>query len=228
MNKLYALLLFVAMALNGCTTTRQWDSTAAKWLLPVNITAAYFGSVALHEGGHAISALALGASDVNVYVLPKEDRDGNPHLGLTTYYGKFSDRDHTIIRTMGPTAQFLGHVGSRELLKSTYLPRIVQPTVAWFGLFNQIGYYYHVVNGLFGNRKTDLGNEERWISVVMFGGGLLYEIYDFFLADKPEKKFMVLFGEDFYEPKPKKKEYSFRILSAPQRGGGFLGIEVRF
>jgi len=128
---------------------------------------------------------------------------------------------------MGPMAQFLGHVASRELLKTTYMPRIIQPTIAWFGLFNQIGYYYHTVQGLFRNKKTDLGNEEIWVSAVMLGGGLLYEIYDFYLAEKPERKFQVLFGEYFYEPEP--KEISrFRVLSYPQRGGGFLGVEYRF
>jgi hypothetical protein len=227
MNKLYTLILLAAVTLSGCTTTRQFDSNAAKWLLPVNIAAAYFGSVALHEGGHAITAKSFGASDIDVYVLPKKDSNGNQHLGLTTYYGEFSDTEYAAISALGPAAQFLGHVGSRELLKTTYVPRIIQPTIAWFGLFNQVGYYYHVVNGLFRNKKTDLGKEDVWISWVMLGGGLVYEIYDFFLADKPEEKFKVLFGEHFYEPEPK-KDYAFRLLSGPTHGGGFLAVEVRF
>jgi len=78
---------------SGCATSRQWDSTASKWLLPVNIAAAYFGSVALHEGGHAITAEAFGATDVDVYVLPRKDRNGNQHLGLTTYKGERLRRD---------------------------------------------------------------------------------------------------------------------------------------
>jgi hypothetical protein len=227
MNKLYSLLLLAAVTFSGCATSRQFDSTAAKWLLPVNIAAAYFGSVALHEGGHAITANAFGASDIDVYVIPKKDSDGNQHLGLTTYYGEFSDIEHTTISALGPSAQFLGYVGAREVLKTTYVPRIIQPTIAWFGVFNQVGYYYHVVNGLFRNKKTDLGKEEAWISWIMLGGGLLYEFYDFFLVDKPEKKFQVLFGEYFYEPKPK-NDYAFKILSGPARGGGFFAIEVRF
>lgn len=222
MNKFLAAILLCFLSA-GCSSTGAWESTAAKWLIPVNATAAYFGSVALHEAGHAIPADALGADYVKIDYLPTRDQEGQMHLALTTYSGEFTDREHTIINTMGPTAQFVGYVGSRELLKTCTLPRIIQPTLGFFAVFNQIGYYYHVISGLARRDSTDLGKERAWISGVMLGGGLLYELYDFFLDDDPLKKYGVLFGEAWYDgKKPDKRR--FRFIAEPRRGGGFLGI----
>ena len=231
LNSLRLILVTLLLLLSsGCSTTRAWDSTASKWLIPVNVTAAYFGSVALHEAGHAFPAMALGADDVNVYVLPKTDREGNRHLGLTTYkapYGKLSDTDHTIISAMGPTAQYVGHLGTRALLRSRRMPRLIQPTLAWFGLFNQIGYYFHAANGLFRNKATDLGKHDAWISAVMLAGAATIDIIDMLSDDKPENKLLVLFGEYFYEPRPK-EHARLRLISAPQRGGAFLGVRLEW
>jgi len=225
--KISALLLSILLLTSGCATSRSWDSTFSKILIPVNATIGYFGSVALHEGGHAITADTLGARHIKVSILPTKDRNGNFHLGLTSIEHRFSDTELSLFGVMGPTAQFLGYVGSRELLKSDKIPRLLQPTIAWFGLMNQIGFYYHTVNGLIRNKKKDLGKEDLWISGVMLGAGILYEIYDFFLAEKPIKKFQVLFGEDFYEPEP--KEYSrFKVVSRPLPGGGLFGISCDF
>ena len=225
MNRFIATLLCFFVA--GCSSTGRWESTAAKWLIPVNATAAYFGSVALHEGGHAISAELLGADSVKIDYLPARDQEGQLHLALTTYSGEFSDSEHTIIGTMGPTAQFVGYVGSRELLKTCTLPRIIQPTFGFFAIFNQIGFYYHTINGLARNDRADLGKERAWISGVMLGGGLLYELYDFFLDDDPLKKYQVLFGEAWYDGE-KPKKHRFRFIAEPRRGGGFLGIGGSF
>lgn len=225
MNK--AVLLIIGLFIAGCATTREQDATIAKWMLPINVGAAYFGSVGLHEGGHALTAMGLGADEVDVYVLPTKDREGNQHLGLTTYtsrIGKFSDRDFTLVNTMGPTAQFLGHVGARELLKTERVPRLLQPTIGWFGLFNQIGFYFHVINGLARNDKTDLGKEDIWVSAAMLCGGLTYDIYDLLSDDKVENRVLVLFGEHFYEPKDKGPKISF--MMQPRRGGGFFAIRA--
>lgn len=199
-------------------------------MIPVNAVGAYFGSVGLHEAGHALTASALGANDINVYVLPRQDENGHRHLALTTYrsrIGKLSDLDFTLINTMGPTAQFVGHVGTRELLKSRLVPRSLQPSLAWFGLFNQIGFYAHTVYGIARLDGTDLSKEDIWISLVMLGGGLAYDIYDFATEDKLENRFKVLFGEYYYEPEPEPAK--LRVISRPAPGGGgFFGLEFRF
>lgn len=228
MRRLIVLLLLCLLG-SGCATTRAQDAEIAKWMIPVNVVGAYFGSVGLHEGGHAITASALGASDVNVYMLPRTDRDGHRHLALTTYrsrVGELSPLDFTLINTMGPAAQFVGHVGMRELLKTRRVPRLLQPTLAWFGLFNQIGFYAHTIYGIARLEGTDLSKEDVWISLVMLGGGLAYDIYDFVTEDKPENRFKVLFGEYFYEPEPEPAK--LRVISSPARGGGFFGLELRF
>jgi len=232
MKKLYSLLLLLVLSASGCTSlnnsTREWDSDAAKWMIPVNATAAYFASVSLHEFGHAGSALALGAERVTVDVLPARDSNGVLYLGLTTatFENEFSETERTIFTTMGPTAQFTGHIGSRLLLRSGMIPRIAQPTVAWFQLFNQIGFYYHVLNGLARNDRTDLGKSETWISVVMLAG-LTFDIIDFFTEDKPENRFLVLFGDHYYEDTPDETA-RLQLMTAPQPGGGFLGLRFNF
>jgi len=221
------VILACLFTLGGCRSAQGWESTAAKWLIPVNATAAYFGSVALHEGGHAISAELLGAESTKIDYLPTRDDEGNMHLALTTYYGDFNRKEISIVNTMGPTAQFVGYVGARELLKTNALPRIIQPTIGFFAVFNQIGYYYHCLNGLVRRKETDLGKEEAWVSGVMLGGGLLYELYDFFLADKPLKKYQVLFGEAWYEDEPE-EHARLRLIAEPRHGGAFLGIGGEF
>ena len=222
------LLLATLLLLSGCSGLPKTDADIAKWLVPVNVTAAYFGSVGLHEGGHAIPALALGAEDVVVDVLPTRDQEGNFHLGLTSYrsrIGKLSDTDFTIINTMGPTAQFVGHVASRELLLTHRMPRLIQPTLSWFSLFNQIGFYFHAINGLARNDRTDLGKEQAWISGVMLLGGITYDLIDLFGRDsKPENRILNLFGEYFYEPENKGPRLSF--MTQPRRGGGFMAIRL--
>jgi len=226
LSRFFVLILSLSL-MTGCSTTREWDSNASKWLVPVNAAAAYFGSVALHEGGHATSAWGLGADDVDVDILPTRDREGTFHLGLTTYrsrVGELSEFDHTLISAMGTTAQFFGHVSSRALLRSRRLPRIIQPTIAWFGLFNQVGYYFHVINGLARNKRTDLGKHDVWISGVMLFGGLTVDLIDLWTEDKIENRFLVLFGEYFYEPEYR-EHARLRLISQPRHGGGFLGIQ---
>lgn len=196
-------------------------------MIPVNAGLAYFGTIGLHEGGHAITALALGADDVSVTVLPTRDDEGNLHLGYTKAYieGGFSDSEATLFNTMGPAATFLGHAGSRLLLRSGEVPKIIQPTVAWFGLFNGISFYYQTIQGIARKKDKDLGKEDIWISIVMLSGVAIFDLVDFF-TDEDDRYFGVLFGEDFYEPK--KETSNLRFIVTPQKGGGFVGIGGKF
>lgn len=227
------ILVLLLLLQTGCASffkKDNWEQDATKWALPASVAAAYFGSVGWHEGGHALTGIALGADQTDVSVLPTKDDEGNQHLGLTTIRfreGSFSDTDITLYRTMGPTANFVGHVGTRELLKSGYLPKVIQPTVAWFSLFNQISYYYHTISGIARKGSTDLGKEERWIAISMFAGGILYDIYDMFFSDNPEQALGVLFGEKFYEPN-KELTPAFRLVSAPTRDGAILGVVINW
>jgi len=217
-------LIILLLCISGCSSFKAgWEKDASKWLLPVNIGAAYFGSVALHEQGHAITADLLGADRIEIDMLPTRDGEGHFHLGLTTvrFPNDVSERDITLFRTMGPASAFAGHVLGRELLKSEKMPRIIQPTIAWFEMFNHIGFYYHVFAGLARQESTDLGKEDVWISWAMLGGALIYDAYDFFFDESLETRFAVLFGEKFYEPGPTKR---IKLIAAPTKRGGFLGI----
>jgi hypothetical protein len=191
------LVLCIVLILVGCRTATA--GKAAKWLLPANIGAAYFGTVAIHEGGHAATAAALGADTIKVDILPTRDRDGHLHLGLTRAYhdGSWSEGDLTLFRSMGPTASFLAHVSCREALKAGQVPLGLQSTLSWLSLFNQLSFYGHVFAGFARVGTTDLGQEDLWVSGVMLGAALTYDLYDIF-DDGIESRVKVLFGEGFY------------------------------
>lgn len=219
--KLKKILLVLVILFTGCQSITLGDIT--KILVPVNAGASYFGAVGLHELGHAGTALALGSDEVDVDMLPTRDSDGQFHLGLTTAESTgWSETDETLFLTMGPTANFVGHVGFRELLKSGIVPRPLQPTMAWLSLGNQIAFYFHAGAGLARVDSTDLGREEAWISAVMLLGGITYDIYD--MARDGGKNFKVMFGEEFYEDEDKGPQ--LRPISAPLPGGGYFGIRL--
>lgn len=221
--KMKKILIALVILFTGCQSISLGDIT--KILVPANATASYFGAVGLHELGHAGTALALGSDQVDVDMLPTRDDGGQFHLGLTTAESTgWSKTDETLFLTMGPTANFVGHVGFRELLKSGVVPRPLQPTMAWLSLGNQIAFYFHAGAGLARIESTDLGREEMWISAVMMLGGITYDIYD--MARDGGKNFKVMFGEEFYEDEDKGPQ--LRPISAPLPGGGYFGIRVEW
>jgi len=224
----FFFLIILSITNAGCSTLEKLSvEDTSKYLIPVNIAAGYFGSVGLHEAGHAITGYGIGADSVKVSVLPEQDDKEKWHLGLTSIKKErgISELENTLFLTMGPTASFLGHASSRIALRSGELPYILQPTVAWFDLFNQISFYYHTISGL-SKGHTDLGKTDRWISGVMLGGVLLFDVVDFVLEGDPLKRFKVLFGEDFYENKTEKLKPSCDFLVTPYEDGGFAGFKI--
>jgi hypothetical protein len=222
-----AIFLLTLLFLTGCSSLSFEDERELhRWMVPANIAAGYFGAVGWHEGGHAFTAMALGAEDVNVTAWPTKDDEGHWHLGLATarFPKEPSDLELTLFRTMGPTAMWVGHMGVRGLLRTGHIPRAIQPTLRWFSLFNQIGFYGQAVLGLARAESTDLGKERAWISGVMLAGGLAIDLVDF-LTDTPDRYFGVLFGEHFYD---NKKEKRFGTIAAPSRDGGFIGFWLRW
>lgn len=226
MNKIYiAILIAMCVLSDGCATTRKTDALISKILLPINITAAYLGSVGLHESGHALTALALGADSVDVDIFPVYKND-QWHLGFTTAHGiVFEGQEKAIFLSMGPTAQYVGHVTCRSLLATNKMPRLIQPALGWFDIFNTIGYYSEVVDGLIKlNKQADMARLDPWISWTMLGGALAIDLLDIILIDSDfSKRLKVLFGEDFYED-DKKDSKHLSLITSP----GFLGIKLEW
>lgn len=218
------VLALLLITFSGCSNF-NFQTDGPKFLLPLNLAAGYFGTVAVHEGGHAAAGVALGGDQLEVDMLPAKDDDGNFHLALTTIRvpDSWSKTDESLFLSMGPTASFLAHVSSRELLKSGYVPNELQSTLAWFSLCNSVSYYFHVASGLARIESSDMGKQDAWISGVMLVGAMTYDLYDI-LSDNGNY-LNVLIGEGFYEPNDKR----YRLLSQVfPDGGGFLGLEIGF
>lgn len=218
------LICFALIFTSGCSVLndRATAEETAKYLIPVNAAVAYFGTVGVHEAGHALTAKALGADSVKVSLLPVRE-EGNFHFAYTTAYHKgWSKTEESLFNTMGLTASFLTHVGTRELLKTGYVPKMLQPTFAWLSLFNRGSFYFHALAGLARSKSTDLGKEDPWVSAVMLLGIVSYDVYDFLIDEGPTYK--VLIGADFYEP----KEDRLRFVSSLLPGGGFVGFEIKY
>ena len=221
-----ALSIFLILSITGCNLlTKQNEKNISKWMIPTNLAIGYFGAVGFHEVGHALTAEAIGAEGTRISVLPSKDDNGNRRFGSTkTQLDNPTDLESTLFNVAGPTAMFIGHMGTRVLLRSGYVPRLMQPIMAWFGLFNQLGYYGQTIYGLARVKHADLGKEKTWISAVMLLGGLTIDLIDFF-NDEPDKYFGVLFGGSFYE-KEKETDLELGLMMVPQKGGGFLGLRA--
>lgn len=215
-------ILALALLIAGCSSSLKTDKLVSKILLPVNITAAYFSSVAIHEAGHALPAYGYGAKAVKVDVLPVK-RNGKWHLGYTKAYIDLDGTDEVVFHTMGSTAQFASHLGARALLKTNKVPRLIQPYLGWLSIFGQIGYYSHVLSGVIGqDKQADLVKCDPWISWTMLAGGVTIDLLDILISDEPiSKRFMVLFGEDFYEEKEQKH---LSLITTP----GFIGFRLEW
>lgn len=226
-NFIIAFIIIFVLVTPGCQgLSRKTEKFISKLLIPVNIVVGYFGSIATHEGGHAGAAWGIGGHDVNVIVIPMRDDEGRRHFGFTTtvFDEEPSDLELTLFHTMGPTAMWVGHVGSRALLRAGKVPHLLQPTLAWYSVCNQIGFYGGTLFGLARLDQTDLGKEDVWISAVMLLGGLTIDLVDF-LSDEPKRYFGVLVGESFYE---RGEDGSLKFMAIPQSGGGFLGLRYRW
>lgn len=219
------LVLTFVLIFSGCSSIEYPESDISKWLVPINAAVGYFGAVGLHEGGHALTASVFGARDVAVTVLPGQDDDNKQYLGRTTArFDNPSDLELTLFNVSGPTFMFMGHLWTRALLRTGQVPKLAQPTVAWFNIMNQIGYYGNIIAGLARIEHKDLGKEEVWISGVMLVGSLTIDLIDFF-SDDPKRYFGVLIGENFYDENSGK---NFSIIVAPMRGGGSLSIQFNW
>ncbi len=188
-------LLVVIIFLCGCASLTP--GRLAKFMLPVNATAAYFGSVALHESGHYIAAKNSGGRHVTIDVLPSMHNE-------VFYFGRteatFNTEELTVFHTMGPAASFVQPVTFRSALRSGHVPKYVQPICGWFDVFGRISSYYHTVLGLVGRPKhMDLCKEDRWIAGAFLIGNVIYDVGSWLLSeDDFETYFGVLFGEKFY------------------------------
>lgn len=184
--------LILLLLMNGCSS---------KYAIPVNIAASWFGNIAIHEGAHALAASGLGASSIEVSVLPEKDSYGHVHLGLTTatYDREISRFDETIFLTVGPTSTLLAHIGFGELNRSGLVPRPLQPLIGWLDFGAGISTYAHSLMGISRMSGADLGEQNILIPILLFGIQLTYDIYRIGMSEGGfEKYFNVLFGEDYY------------------------------
>lgn len=201
----------------------SYEPTAAKILLPINIAAAYFGSIGAQEGGHCLAAMAMGADRFQVTVLPNLSA---LELGQTTVemHRNMSSLESTFFNISGTMSGMASDVFTRELLKSGEVPKIMQPTLQWFSLFAKSGAYGELLYGI--AKVQDYRDVDRWITFSLIGGYLTYNIYDLFISDRIDRYFKVLVGEDFYAKS--NKAGIFELVAAPQSGGAFLGFCCRY
>jgi len=237
MRWLLSLVLFLAAFL-GCNApegrtepvSTQPPSTAlrvgTKLALPISLAAAYFGSVATHEGGHALAGWCAGADRIKLTIIPGEADDGNFYYGYTQNYFKKrlpSSLEDSFINVSGPlTQQLAGHIFPRELLKTGYVPDALQPTLQWYAVISDGGTYGEILLGLFRRHNADLGKERPWVTYAFLAGTVGYDIFDFFFDDDPRRYMGVLVGESFYQPHDRRG--ILRLIVAPSRYGGFAGV----
>lgn len=208
--------LLLITILTGCQTQQL--------LTPINATTAYFGTIALHESGHAITALAIGTNNIDINLLPTTDENNNQHLALTTAHSpNWSRTDRTIFLTAGPTTNLLSHITTSELLKSNTIPYHLQPTIAWLNFGNQLAFYYHAISGMIRIKSTDLGQENINISAILLLIGITYDIYNY-ISDG-FKNFKVMFWQDYYE---ENQNEQISLIARQHNDGGYLGIRIRW
>src|SRR5579859_5139126 len=166
--RLFCLLFILTMA--GCTAVSAKkpepdaiEPTASKILLPVNIAAGYFGSIASQEAGHSLAAIVMGADKISVSVLP--DSNSFDHLGSTTItmHRQTSTLEDTFFNISGTLSGISTDVFFRELLKSGEVPYVMQPTLQWCSVFCKAGAYAELMFGLC--KAQDFQHVDRWISI---------------------------------------------------------------
>lgn len=191
------------------------------WALPVNLAAGYFGGVATHEAGHVLVGTIQGVKITNFDVLPGSGSfDGtqeNLYLGRTFIQGHLSKTEMRIFDISGPATTFVVGIGSRELLKTGYVPKELQPSLAWYAIGNKAMTYYQGFAGLKGSKSNDFGRHDQTLPLVALGLQFAYDIYD---LGNDEKFLDVLIGANFYT----KEDNSFKISfeSTPDEAGIFF------
>ncbi len=202
-------------AVIGCASPRLQGN--ATYLAPANAAIGYFGAVATHEMGHAVTYAALGADSVEVSVVP-ERVNGRFTVGYASYSGEtFSGAKDSLSGISGPLANLFAHAGAREALKTGSVPRSIQPALQWYALMNKCQFYLNIINGFQRDRTFDLGREDLWVSAALLLAGISYDIYDIG-TDSPERYFGVLIGNAYYEP----QERSVELIV----GSDFLGVKI--
>ena len=185
-------IILCLVLLTGCGSLNV--KTASKLLIPVNIAAAYFSNLAIHEYSHAGVARYYDATDIYVELLPSSYRN-RFYYGRTRYTGK----EHSAINIVGPTSNFATSVIFRSALRSGKIPKILQPTFGWIDVVGRLISYYHVLGGLTRTKGFDLAKEDMWISGLFGMANLIYDVASFaFSGDDFETYWGVLFGERFY------------------------------
>lgn len=206
--------LAVAVCVNGCASSprqNRWESDAAMYALPANIAASYFGGLGTHESGHALTAALLGANSIDVTVLPSR----NSYFGRTSYERAkpFEDWEESMLNISGPGINLVAGIASRELLNSSEVPVIFQPTLQWYALGNKGAFYWNAIRGIMRVKNADLGKEEIWVPATMLGVGLMYDLFDIFVRDSPSRYFGVLIGNSFYESEDSNLSFEFSSTS---------------
>jgi len=206
MNKYIILFLFLlligckAVPPNKTTEHLQKEKTYLKPTLPISLGLSYFGGIALHEAGHATAGLLIGSNKIKLSILPGRDDEGNTHLGYTTAYFRRSPSkaEDVLFDALGPTFAFAGQILAREVLKTGYVPIILQPSLQIFSFVTKMQFYSEVGLGLLRKKTADFGKHPTYLPIAFGLAGLSYDIWDIVYCDDFFKYMRVLVGEDFY------------------------------
>ena len=191
-------LVAIATALAVGCSGMQKKSDYPSAMLPVNLTTAYFGSLATHEGAHAGAAALSGGKHIRVNILPGVSNRVF-YFGYTNFEcDKLTKTQETFITIAGPASTLITGISVNEWLKSGYLPKELQPTLGWYALANKVSTYYQCVRGLARSPYSDLGKENIGWTFGMLGLQLGYDIFDGLTDNK--RVLDILIGKDFYEP----------------------------
>ncbi|GEM_PF-5628390 len=192
------------------------------YALPVNLAVGYFGGIATHEAGHVLVGTIQGIKITDFDILPGHGSlngtQENLYLGRTIIRGHLSTTELRIFDIAGPASTFIAGIGSRELLKTGYVPKELQPSLAWYAVGNKAMTYYQAFAGLKGSNSNDFGRHDQTLPLVGLGLQFAYDIYDLGFSDK--KFFDVLIGADFYTKDNEGVNISFE--SAPDEAGIFF------
>jgi len=207
---------------------KEWERPTTKALLPVSLAAAYFGTFGTHEGGHALSAELYGARSIDVSVLPGHQDDGSIHLGYTSaiFSKPLNSTADTLLDIAGPGAAFAGEITGRELLKTGYIPLVLQSSLQWYSLICKTQFYGEIMLGLCRVKTADFGKTPVWIPLTMGLAGIIYDVWDLGFCDNPDRYFRCLIGEAFYYTKSEQKSW-FAYLS-PSKNGAEIAIVWQF